>query len=75
MRYYTDQKVLLRKNMKMATIVKKVKDKEKWIVNYYDLDNKFVHDVVGEVDIINDDEYEIIKRRINLINKILGESQ
>ena len=72
MRYYTDQKVLLRKNMKMATIVKKVVDKDKWIVSYYNESNKFVHDVIGEVDIINDDEYEIIKRRINLINKILG---
>jgi len=73
MRYYTDQKVLLRKNMKMATIVKKVVDKDKWIVSYYNESNKFVHDVIGEVDIINDDEYEIIKKRINLINKILGE--
>lgn len=72
MRYHVNQKVLLRKNMKMATIVKKVTGKNKWIVNYYDLDNKFVHDVISEVDIINDDEYEIIKNRINLINKILG---
>jgi hypothetical protein len=59
--------------MKMATIVKKVVDKDKWIVSYYNESNKFVHDVIGEVDIINDDEYEIIKKRINLINKILGE--
>lgn len=74
MRLYTDQKVLLRKNMKMATVIKKVADKDKWIVSYYDQNNKFVHDVVSELDIIDDLEYEIIKRRINLINKILGES-
>ena len=74
MRLYTDQKVLLRKNMKMATVIKKVVDKDKWIVSYYDQNNKFVHDVVSELDIIDDLEYEIIKRRINLINKILGES-
>jgi hypothetical protein len=73
MRLYTDQKVLLRKNMKMATVIKKVTDKEKWIVSYYDENNKFVHDVISELDIIDDSEYEIIKRRINLINKILGE--
>lgn len=71
MRLYTDQKVLLRKNMKMATVIKKVADKDKWIVSYYDQNNKFVHDVVSELDIIDDLEYEIIKRRINLINKIL----
>lgn len=73
MRLYTDQKVLLRKNMKMATVIKKVTDKDKWIVSYYDQNNKFVHDVISELDIIDDSEYEIIKRRINLINKILGE--
>jgi hypothetical protein len=60
--------------MKMATVIKKVADKDKWIVSYYDQNNKFVHDVVSELDIIDDLEYEIIKRRINLINKILGES-
>jgi len=72
MRYYTDQKVLLRKNMKMATIVKKVTGKDKWIVNYYDENNKFIHDVITELDVIDEVEYEKIKHRIDLINKILG---
>lgn len=69
--YYIDEKVLLRKNMKLASIIKKVNNKEKWIVNYYDENNKFVHDVIDEDDIVNDKEYEVIKRRVNLINKIL----
>ena len=73
MRLYTDQKILLRKNMKMATVIKKVADKDKWVVSYYDENNKFVYDVVSDLDIIDDNEYEIIKSRINLINKILGE--
>lgn len=72
MRFYTDQRVLLRKNMKMATIVKKVTGKDKWIVNYYDENNKFVHDVITELDVIDEVEYEKIKHRIDLINKILG---
>jgi hypothetical protein len=73
MKLYKNQKVLLRKNMKMATVVKKVTNKDKWIVTYYDQNNKFVYDVISEIDIIDDLEYEIIKRRINLINKILAE--
>lgn len=71
MRFYIDQKVLLRKNMKMATVVKKLTGTAKWVVSYYDENNKFVHDVITELDVIDDNEYEIIKRRINLINKIL----
>jgi hypothetical protein len=58
--------------MKMATIVKKVTGKDKWIVNYYDENNKFIHDVITELDVIDEVEYEKIKHRIDLINKILG---
>lgn len=71
MRLYKDQRILLRKNMKIATVVKKVQNKEKWIVTYYNENNKFVHDIISEIDIVDDMEYEKIKKRINLINEIL----
>lgn len=71
MNLYKNKKVLIRKNMKMATVVKKVSNKESWIVTYYDENNKFTHDVITEEDVIDEKEYEIIKQRINKINKLL----
>ncbi len=71
MRLYPKQQVLLRENMKIAQVVKKLTDKEKWLVSYYDDHNKFKYTVVSEMDIIEENEYEVIKRRINTINDIL----
>ena len=71
MRLYTRQQVLLRENMKIAQVVKKLTDKEKWLVSYYDDNNKFKYAVISEMDIIEENEYEIIKKRINTINDIL----
>jgi len=71
MRLYPKQQVLLRENMKIAQVVKKIEDKEKWLVSYYDDHNKFKYTVVSEMDIIEENEYEVIKRRINTINDIL----
>jgi hypothetical protein len=71
MRLYTRQQVLLRENMKIAQVVKKINNQEKWLVSYYDDNNKFKYAVVSEMDIIEENEYEIIKRRINIINDIL----
>jgi hypothetical protein len=68
--YYTDQKVLLRKNMKLAQIVKKLPNGN-YLAAFYE-DNKLKYDViVSENDVIDEDEYEIIRKRINTINKLL----
>lgn len=67
MNYYKGCTILLR-NLKKATVVKKIKND--YLVNYY-IDNKLVHDLITEYDIIDEDEYEIIKNRINLINKLI----
>ncbi len=67
-RYYTDQRVLLRKNMKSGQIVKPYEDK--YVVSYYD-GGSLKYDIITEMDVIDDKEYEIIRKRINLINKIL----
>ena len=71
MRLYPKQQVLLRENMKIAQVVRKIDNKEKWLVSYYDDSNKFKYAVISEMDIIEESEYEIIKRRINTINDIL----
>jgi len=71
MRLYPKQQVLLRENMKIAQVVKKLPDKEKWLVSYYGDNNKFKYAVISEMDIIEESEYEIIKKRINTINDIL----
>lgn len=69
-KFYIDQKVLLRKNLKMATIVKFLD--HKYVVSYYDEGNKMKYDLItDDMDIIEQNEYEIIKRRINTINSIL----
>jgi hypothetical protein len=70
MRIYPRQQVLLRDNMKIAQVIKKITNKEKWIVTYYE-NNKLKYSVIGEIDIIEEDEYEVIKKRINTINEIL----
>ena len=56
--------------MKIAQVIKKITNKEKWIVTYYE-NNKLKYSVIGEIDIIEEDEYEVIKKRINTINEIL----
>jgi hypothetical protein len=74
MRLYPKQQVLLRENMKIAQVIKKLKHDKKWLVSYYDEFNKFKYIVISEVDIIEQNEYEIIKKRINTINDILKDS-
>jgi len=69
-KYYADQRVLLRKNMKLGQIVKSLKKDNKYVVSYYE-GSVLKYDIVTELDIIDDKEYEIIRKRINLINKIL----
>ena len=68
-KYYIDQKVILRKNLKLGSIVRTITNKT-YLVSYYE-DNIFKYDVISEIDIIDEDEYEIIRNRVNLINKLL----
>lgn len=70
MKLYNKQKILLRENMKIAEVIKKIPNKEKWLVSYYE-NNKLRHSIISEIDIIEEDEYLIIKNRINTINNIL----
>ena len=67
---YPDQIILLRETMKLATIVKKVEE-DKYLISYYDENNKFKYKLITEWDIMDEKEYEIIKNRINSINKLL----
>lgn len=67
---YIKQKIILRKNLKIGEIVKVIKNN--YLVSYYNSDNKLEYDIISNQDIIEEDEYEKIKNRVNLINKILG---
>ena len=71
MKLYPKKQVLLRENMKVGQIIKKIDDKNKWLVSYYDDNNRFKYVLINENDIIEEDEYQIIKNRINTINEIL----
>lgn len=68
-RYYVKQQVVLRKNLKLGQIVKSLPD-HKYLVSYYE-NNNLEYDVITNVDIVDKEEYEIIRNRINLINKLL----
>jgi len=65
------QKVLIRENFKMGNIVRKIDDK-KYLTSFYDSSGKLKYIIITENDIINEDEYEKIKLRINKINEIIG---
>jgi len=56
--------------MKMGQIVKKID--EKYLVSYYDSNNKLKYDIITEIDVIDEEEYAVIKNRINTINKIIS---
>lgn len=68
-RYYKNQKVLLRKNLKLGQIIKYLPD-SKYLVSYYE-NNILEYDVITDVDVVDKEEYEVIRNRINLINKLL----
>lgn len=68
-KYYPNQKILLRDNLKLATVVKPV-DKGQILVSYYE-NNKFKYALIYDTDIIEEEEYEVNKHRINSINKLL----
>lgn len=73
MNLYPKQKILLRENLKVAQVIKKLPDDERWLVSFYDDNNKFTHRIITKFDIIEEDQYNKIKERNNKINQILGE--
>jgi hypothetical protein len=67
---YKNQKVILRRGLVMAQIIKTLPN-EKFLVSFYDEKNKFKYEIIEEAEIIDNMEYNIIKSRINKINIIL----
>ena len=69
MKLYLEQKIILRKNLKLGKIEKKLPNKL-YLVSYYNDTNKLQYDLIDEGDILDEKEYEIIKNRNNRINKL-----
>jgi hypothetical protein len=69
-RRWEEQQILLRDTMKLGKIVKVLPD-EKYLVSYYDESNKFKYCIITEMDIMDEEEYKIIQKRINSINKLI----
>lgn len=67
---FVGQKVLIRDVFKMSKIVKKLESK-KFLVEYYDSNNKLKYKIITEEDIIDENEYIKIKNRNNTINRFL----
>ena len=70
MYFYTNQTILLIDYIKIATIVKKLED-DRYLCSYYDDENKFKYKIITEMDVMDEKEYEIYRKRINSINDIL----
>jgi hypothetical protein len=71
MKRWEEQNVLIRDLMKMGKIVK-ILNEDRYLVSYYDEKNKFKYRIIEDSDIIDEKEYEIIRKRTNRINKLLG---
>jgi hypothetical protein len=69
---YKNQIVLLKEGYYKAKLVKKIPEKNKWLAEYYDENNKYHATLITEEDIMTEEEYLVIKRRNDLINKILS---
>ena len=60
-KYHIKQNVILRKNMKLGQIIKLLpNDDSKYVVSYYE-NNILKYDVITELDIVDNKEYEKIK--------------
>lgn len=68
--YYTDQKIIIRKNLLLGQIVK-ILPNNRFLISFYE-NNKFKYDVITELDIVDEEEYEVIRKRINTINKLIN---
>ncbi len=62
--------ILLKKNLKLVTIVKlNPNNKNEMVVSYYE-DNEFVYDIITEDDVLLLESYDKIKERNNTLVKI-----
>lgn len=71
MKYIFNKYVILREGLYKAKVDKKIENTNKWLVSYYDINNKFKWKIITEDDIMEEEEYLKIKERHNKINKIL----
>lgn len=71
MKYIFTKYVILREGLYKAKVDKKIENTNKWLVSYYDINNKFKWKIITEDDIMEEEEYLKIKERHNKINKIL----
>lgn len=69
---YKNKIVLLKEGYYKAKIIKKIPEKNKWLAEYYDENNKYHAILITDEDIMTEEEYLVIKRRNDLINKILS---
>jgi len=66
---FVGQRILL-SNLCFSKVLKILENK-KYLVEFFDNKNKHHYIVISEEDIISNEQYEILKNRNNLINKIL----
>ena len=70
-KYIFSKYVILRRGLYKAKIEKKITGKALWVVSYYDEKNKFQTRIIGQDEVIEENEYNKIKERHNKINKLL----
>ena len=63
--------VVLKGSLIKAKVERVNEDKEKYLVSYYDKENKYHCEVLTREDILSEEEYEQLKTRINKINKVM----
>lgn len=71
MKYKFSKYVILRSGLYKAKIEKKIIGQNLWVVSYYDEQNKYQIRIIGEYEVIEENEYNKIKERHNKINKLL----
>ena len=67
--YYKGKRVILRDGLVLGEIVKVLPNKY-FLVSFYE-NNKFKYSIIEEYDIVDEEEYQVIRKRVNFINSIL----
>jgi hypothetical protein len=68
--FYVNGKVILKKTLRLATIVN-INTDGNMVVHYYNRSNKVIYKLVTKDDIISPEQYEVIRNRNNTIIDIL----
>lgn len=71
MKRFENQNIIIRDILKIGKIVK-ILPNEKYLISYYDSKNIFKYKLIDECDIVEEDEYNIIKKRVNGINRLFN---